>query len=96
MSGELQDSKKISSSVLKTHPTPAMNNPKANPRLFQFPTLMLVSAGLQKLPGGSYLEHPSNSTTKITRTEDMIPRIDVYASSDKGKNTVGISLVDRP
>jgi hypothetical protein len=94
VSGELKESKKTSLSVVKTHPTPAMNNPKANPKLFQLPTLMLVSAGLQKLPGGSYLENPSNSTTKITRTEEMIPRIDVYASNDKGKNTVGISLVN--
>jgi len=72
--------------------TPAMNNPKATPKCVKFATPTLVSAGIHRLPGASFFVNPSTMMTNTRRTVDTIPRIDVYDSRDKGRNTVGMSL----
>ncbi len=72
--------------------TPAMNKPNVIPNLFILATPMLVSAGLQKLPGASLLDIPSKKTTAINRIIEKIPMIEVYESKERGRNTVGIIL----
>lgn len=69
-----------------------MNKPKEMPSLSKPFTPMSVSAGLHRLPGESFFEKPSMNTTKVRRTVEAIPRIEVYDKSERGRNTVGISL----
>jgi hypothetical protein len=74
--------------------TPAMNNPNAIPSSFTFVTANSVGAGLNKLPGASFLEKPSIKMTNTIDMVEMIPNIEVYESSERGRKTVGIRLGD--
>lgn len=56
--------------------TPAINSPNATPSSGKLPMLKLVSAGLQRLPGVSVLDKPSNNSTPIIKSVDKIPIID--------------------
>lgn len=56
---------------------PAINKPKAMPKLPKLPIPTDVSAGLQKLPGLSGFEKPSKKMTAIINSVEMMPRMDV-------------------
>lgn len=69
-----------------------MNNPNAMPNS---PTPMIprfVGAGLQRLPGASFLEKPSMKMTTTRNIVDMMPRMEVYDRRERGKKTVGTRL----
>jgi hypothetical protein len=73
---------------------PAMNNPNAIPSSFTFVTANSVGAGLNKLPGASFLEKPSIKMTNTIDMVEMIPNIEVYESSERGRKTVGIRNIN--
>jgi hypothetical protein len=57
--------------------TPAINKPKATPSSVVEPVPQDVAAGLQRLPGASGLEKPSTKMTRIMRSVEQMPNIDV-------------------
>ena len=77
---------------LEFYLTPAINNPKATPNCPTPATPKLVSAGCQRLPGGFTFDIPSNRTTAMMSKMEMIPNIEAYESTERGRNTEGSRL----
>ena len=72
--------------------TPAMNKPNAMPSLLRSFTPVSVGTGSRRLPGASFFVKPSTKITITRVIEEMIPKMDVYDSSESGRNTVGMRL----
>jgi hypothetical protein len=69
-----------------------MKRPNATPSLVTLWKPRSVGQGCQRLPGASDFEKPSKKMTNNRRNVDKIPNIDVYESSERGRNTLGKSL----
>lgn len=69
-----------------------MNNPNAIASFSVLGTPKLVFAGSHKLPGAFRFERPSMSTTATSIMDDVIPKMDVYDRSDRGRKAIGIKL----
>jgi len=72
--------------------TPAINKPNAIPSSVIEPMPHDVAAGFHRLPGASGLENPSMKMTKMMRSVEQMPNIDVYDSIDSGRKTSGTNL----
>ena len=71
-----------------------MKRPKDSPISLQFPGPKNVCVGLHILPGASGFENPSTKRTTMMRAVDMRPSIDVYDNTDRGRNRVGVILIE--
>jgi hypothetical protein len=82
----------ISGTMHKMRHTPAINKPNAMPSSVIEPVPQDVAAGLHRLPGASGLEKPSMKMTKMMRSVEQMPKIEVYESIDNGRKTSGANL----
>jgi len=82
----------IAETTCKVRRTPAINKPNAMPSSVIVPVPHDVAAGLHRLPGLSGLDKPSIKMTKMMRSVEQMPNIEVYESIDKGRKTNGANL----